>query len=50
MTPVLRWIKSHLVVVICAIVGGVYTLAGILDGVLETGHHVIKKARMGKQR
>ena len=41
---------GELVVVICAIVGGVYTLAGILDGVLETGHHVIKKARMGKQR
>merc|ERR1712078_636541 len=33
------------VVVLCAIIGGVYTIAGILDSVLLTGHQVVKKIR-----
>ena len=33
------------VVILCAIIGGVYTIAGILDGVLLTGTQVVKKIR-----
>jgi hypothetical protein len=33
----------------CAIVGGVYTVAGILDGLAYTGWKAARKVELGKQ-
>mmetsp|Transcript_57518 Transcript_57518/g.135342 ORF Transcript_57518/g.135342 Transcript_57518/m.135342 type:complete len:416 (-) Transcript_57518:75-1322(-) len=39
----------HFLVQLCAIVGGVFTVAGILDGLIYNSQKMIKKIQMGKQ-
>lgn len=39
----------HLITTVCAIVGGVFTLAGILDAVLYQSVLMFKKNQLGKQ-
>mmetsp|Transcript_19130 Transcript_19130/g.32871 ORF Transcript_19130/g.32871 Transcript_19130/m.32871 type:complete len:478 (+) Transcript_19130:28-1461(+) len=39
----------HFLTTTCAIVGGVFTVAGILDAVLYSGMKMIKKVNLGKQ-
>lgn len=40
---------SHFITNLCAIVGGVFTVAGIIDAMLHTAHTAIKKVNLGKQ-
>ncbi|KAJ8483615.1 hypothetical protein OPV22_016100 [Ensete ventricosum] len=40
---------SHFVTNVCAIIGGVFTVAGILDSVLHTTLRLVKKIDLGKQ-
>lgn len=39
----------HFVTTTCAIIGGVFTVAGILDGLLYRGVSLAKKVELGKQ-
>lgn len=39
----------HFLTTSCAIIGGVFTVAGILDSLLYTSMKVIKKVNLGKQ-
>ena len=39
----------HFITTLCAIVGGVFTVAGILDGVLHQSVNLAKKMELGKQ-
>lgn len=39
---------THFITYICAIIGGVYTVAGILDSVLHNGVSLVKKIELGK--
>lgn len=34
---------------LCAVIGGVFTVAGILDSVLYTGFSMARKVELGKQ-
>eukprot|EP00271_Cylindrocystis_brebissonii_P017873 TRINITY_DN4849_c0_g1_i2.p1 TRINITY_DN4849_c0_g1~~TRINITY_DN4849_c0_g1_i2.p1 ORF type:complete len:328 (+),score=44.75 TRINITY_DN4849_c0_g1_i2:107-1090(+) len=40
---------SHFITNLCAIIGGVFTVAGILDSVLHGAATVLKKVQLGKQ-
>lgn len=41
---------THFVTDLCAIVGGVFTVAGMVDGLLYTAEkRLLKKAELGKQ-
>jgi len=40
---------SHFLTSLCAIIGGVFTVAGMIDAILYTGYRRIKKASTGKQ-
>jgi len=40
---------SHFITNLCAIIGGVFTVAGIIDSVLHNAMHVMKKVELGKQ-
>jgi hypothetical protein len=33
----------------CAVVGGVFTVAGILDGLIHSGRRALRKVELGKQ-
>jgi hypothetical protein len=33
----------------CAIIGGVFTVCGILDGISFSAHRIMKKVELGKQ-
>lgn len=39
----------HFITTLCAIVGGVYTVAGIVDGLLHQSVQLAKKIDLGKQ-
>ncbi|XP_052772515.1 endoplasmic reticulum-Golgi intermediate compartment protein 1-like isoform X1 [Mya arenaria] len=39
----------HFLTTVCAIVGGTFTVAGILDSCIFTAHEIIKKIEIGKQ-
>jgi hypothetical protein len=39
----------HFLTTTCAIVGGVFTVAGILDALLYNGIKMVKKVNLGKQ-
>ena len=39
----------HFITTLCAIVGGVFTVAGIVDGVLHQSVKLAKKIDLGKQ-
>lgn len=40
---------SHFLVSVCAIIGGVFTVAGIIDSIVHKSVvHILKKAEMGK--
>ena len=39
----------HFITTLCAIIGGVFTVAGILDGVVNAGVGLRKKLDLGKQ-
>jgi hypothetical protein len=39
----------HFITTTCAIIGGVFTVAGILDGLLHATHRIAKKIEIGKQ-
>ena len=39
----------HFLIQLCAIVGGIFTVTGIIDGLIHTSvAHLLKKANMGK--
>jgi hypothetical protein len=38
----------HYLTNLCAIVGGVFAVSGLLDGAVHTGQQALRKARMGK--
>ncbi|XP_057298657.1 endoplasmic reticulum-Golgi intermediate compartment protein 1-like [Hydractinia symbiolongicarpus] len=38
----------HFITTFCAIIGGTFTVAGIVDGLIFTAHEVFKKAELGK--
>ena len=38
----------HFITTVCAIVGGTFTVAGIIDSCIFTAHEVFKKIEMGK--
>ncbi|KAG0625487.1 hypothetical protein M758_2G059200 [Ceratodon purpureus] len=40
---------SHFITNLCAIIGGVFTVAGIIDSMLHNAMHVMKKVELGKQ-
>eukprot|EP00270_Netrium_digitus_P003478 TRINITY_DN1404_c0_g1_i1.p1 TRINITY_DN1404_c0_g1~~TRINITY_DN1404_c0_g1_i1.p1 ORF type:complete len:512 (+),score=119.19 TRINITY_DN1404_c0_g1_i1:48-1583(+) len=40
---------SHFITNLCAIIGGVFTVAGIVDGMLHGALRMIKKVELGKQ-
>ncbi|KAH7675661.1 COPII vesicle protein [Dioscorea alata] len=40
---------SHFITNVCAIIGGVFTVAGILDSILHNAIRLIKKVELGKQ-
>ena len=39
----------HFVTTLCAIIGGIFTVAGIVDGVFHTSVRLAKKVELGKQ-
>lgn len=39
----------HFMTTLCAIIGGVFTVAGIVDGMAHTGYRLAKKMELGKQ-
>ncbi|XP_052225119.1 endoplasmic reticulum-Golgi intermediate compartment protein 1-like [Dreissena polymorpha] len=39
----------HFLTTVCAIIGGTFTVAGILDSCIFTAHEIIKKIEIGKQ-
>lgn len=39
----------HFITTTCAIIGGVFTVAGIIDGLLHTSLKIAKKVELGKQ-
>lgn len=39
----------HFMTTTCAIIGGVFTVAGILDGLFHAGARIAKKVEIGKQ-
>ena len=39
----------HFVTTLCAIIGGIFTVAGILDGLFHTSVRLAKKVELGKQ-
>ena len=39
----------HFVTTTCAIIGGVFTVAGILDGIFHASMQIAKKVEIGKQ-
>lgn len=39
----------HFITTTCAIIGGVFTVAGILDGLLHASLRITKKVELGKQ-
>ncbi len=39
----------HFLTMTCAIIGGVFTVLGIVDGILNTAWKVAKKVEIGKQ-
>ena len=39
----------HFITTLCAIVGGVFTVAGIVDGLLHQTVNLSKKLELGKQ-
>lgn len=39
----------HFVTTLCAIIGGIFTVAGIVDGVFHTSVKLAKKVELGKQ-
>ncbi|KAG0474097.1 hypothetical protein HPP92_015954 [Vanilla planifolia] len=40
---------SHFITNLCAITGGVFTVAGILDSILHNTMRLVKKVELGKQ-
>ena len=40
--------RYHFVTTTCAIIGGVFTVAGIVDGLVHTGARFAKKVELGK--
>ncbi|XP_066913255.1 endoplasmic reticulum-Golgi intermediate compartment protein 1-like [Clytia hemisphaerica] len=38
----------HFITMFCAIIGGTFTVAGIIDTIIYTAHNIIKKAEIGK--
>ena len=42
------WCRYHFVTTTCAIIGGVFTVAGILDGLVHTARRFAKKVELGK--
>ncbi|XP_073394971.1 protein disulfide isomerase-like 5-4 [Physcomitrium patens] len=40
---------SHFLTNLCAIIGGVFTVAGIIDSMLHNAMHIMKKVELGKQ-
>ena len=38
----------HFITMFCAIIGGTFTVAGIIDTLIYTAHNIIKKAQIGK--
>lgn len=40
--------RYHFVTTTCAIIGGVFTVAGIVDGLVHTGARLAKKVELGK--
>ena len=42
------WRRYHFVTTTCAIIGGVFTVAGIVDGLVHTGARFAKKVELGK--
>ncbi|XP_020529735.1 protein disulfide isomerase-like 5-4 isoform X2 [Amborella trichopoda] len=40
---------SHFITNVCAIIGGVFTVAGILDSILQNTIRLVKKVELGKQ-
>lgn len=44
----LRGCRYHFVTTTCAIIGGVFTVAGIVDGLVHTGARLAKKVELGK--
>ncbi|KAM0943839.1 putative endoplasmic reticulum vesicle transporter, Thioredoxin domain, Thioredoxin-like superfamily [Dioscorea sansibarensis] len=40
---------SHFITNVCAIIGGVFTVAGILDAILHNAVRLLKKVELGKQ-
>eukprot|EP00494_Astrolonche_serrata_P000644 UN00649 len=39
---------SHFITNVCAIIGGVFTVAGILDSILHNTLRLVKKVELGK--
>jgi hypothetical protein len=39
----------HFITTTCAIVGGVFTVCGILDGISFSAQRILKKVELGKQ-
>ena len=39
----------HFLTTTCAIIGGVFTVCGIVDGVSFSAHKLMKKVELGKQ-
>lgn len=42
-SPCMPWCRYHFVTTTCAIIGGVFTVAGIVDGLIHTGTRFAKK-------
>ena len=40
--------RYHFITTTCAIIGGVFTVAGIVDGLVHTGARFAKKVELGK--
>lgn len=40
--------RYHFVTTTCAIIGGIFTVAGIVDGLVHTGARLAKKVELGK--
>ena len=38
----------HFITTFCAIIGGTFTVAGIIDAMIFTAHEIWKKAEIGK--
>jgi thiol-disulfide isomerase/thioredoxin len=56
LSPIQIWVSEkhkawyHFITTLCAIIGGVFVVAGIIDGLLHSGHRMIaKKLELGKQ-